>query len=247
MVSILIRRNSAAALIFLISICKSQVGLSEALPFIYTLQIPLTAFSDQQKILLKDYCLSKFDKENLQDCWDLLAKSQKSTFFGVTHGLMHASLGKSGNGLNLVEEVIEINGEDPSLKSARQFNLEVTWRSDAWSTLLNSDFKRRPGSGHPGEVGWGEGRSGFRGAHLLFASKDFRKGHVHIDYRPSNWAQVLLRYSIHGDSHGHFDPYNADVRAIGPQRDRSEGDILFNNLDLHQKWYGDLDVVELGP
>jgi hypothetical protein len=206
---------------------------------VYDLKIPLEELTQGQVYFLKGYCFRKLATDDLNKCWASLDASQQAAYFSITHALTKVE--GYGDALNLVEDVQEIHGQEKRFSSSRQFNLEVNWRLEAYETLKRGGINPRPGAGHPGERGLGEGRLGHTGIHFLFSEKNLKAGHVHVDYRPSTWIRVLEREIFRKESsHGHFDPYNADVRAVGPQTDEHHN--AYNNLQLHEDWYGPFDL-----
>jgi hypothetical protein len=81
--------------------------------------------------------------------------------------------------------------------------IAVGRKARAKEAFEESGFSWRPGWGHSGENGVTKG-GGVTGLHLLFGDKNPGIGHVHIDYR--------------GLFEGHYQNYNSDVRAVGPER-----------------------------
>lgn len=143
----------------------------------------------------------------------LLDASQRATFAGVTHAMLHTVLldrGDShelGNALQLVEELIDIQGENEVLPSDHQFQLIVRLTPDALAKLERAaEFDK--GENHVFHKDYPLSFRQFRrfslqgkeaGLHLCL-TRDGRYAQIHIDYR-----FFLL----------HLGPANSDVRADG--------------------------------
>lgn len=139
--------------------------------------------------------------------------SQRATFVPVTHALLHTRIidsrdGKElGNGLGLIEALIDVQGENNSLPSDRQFQLIVRLTPEARDRLEHDeDFLK--GENHVFHKGYPISFRQFRkiwlrgqeaGLHFC-VSKDGRFAQIHIDYRFG-----LL----------HLAPANSDIRAEG--------------------------------
>ena len=108
------------------------------------------------------------------------------------------------------------------MTSIGQVDIGVTWNAGAKQAFKDSGFAWRPGWGHSGENGLTLGRS-TTGLHLLFGDKDVGLGHVHIDYR--------------GLGEGHYEQYNSDVRAVGPEK---SGGRPISNYERYKGWFGPL-------
>jgi hypothetical protein len=158
-----------------------------------------------------------------------LSASQVTTYAAITHALESTRVGAVSNGLRQVDAITEIRGEIPSAASAEQFNLGIVWRDGAYDRFRSAGFWWRIGSGHEGETGLSY-HSGSTGLHLLFSSTSYRDGHVHVDYRSAGASDLF------GWVEGHFEPYNADVRAVGPESELLGK--LISNYDRHLRWFG---------
>lgn len=139
--------------------------------------------------------------------------SQRATFVGVTHALQSTQLVDSewgtpmGDALRVVEEVVDIQGENASVPSDQQFQIIVRLAPEAAQTLEHAaQFEK--GENHVFHKGYPKSfrqsrRIGVHGqeAGLHFCvSRDGRFAQIHIDYRFG-----LL----------HLEPANSDVRANG--------------------------------
>jgi len=139
--------------------------------------------------------------------------SQRATFVGVTHALLSTQLvdgergAQMGDALRLVEEVLDIQGENSAVPSDQQFQLVVRLAPEASQTLDRAaQFDK--GENHVFHKDYPKSfrqsrRIGFRGqeAGLHFCvTRDGRFAQIHIDYRFG-----LL----------HLEPANSDVRANG--------------------------------
>jgi len=139
--------------------------------------------------------------------------SQRATFVPITHALSHTQLidsrdgKKLGNALELIEDLIDIQGENQSLPSDRQFQLIVRLTPDARQKLEHADHFLK-GENHVFHKGYPISFRQFRkiwlrgqeaGLHFCL-TKDGRFAQIHIDYRFG-----LL----------HLGPANSDVRADG--------------------------------
>lgn len=139
--------------------------------------------------------------------------SQRATFVGITHALLNTHLIDShdgthlGSALELIQELIDIQGENAALSSDQQFQLIVRLTSDAREKLEHAENFLK-GENHIFHKDYPISFRQFRriGLHGQEAGLHFcltRDGHfaqIHIDYRFG-----LL----------HLWPANSDVRAQG--------------------------------
>lgn len=146
--------------------------------------------------------------------------SQRATFVGITHAMMHtvlvdsATKEKLGNALGLIQGLITIQGENNAQSSDQQFQLIVRLTPDASQKLERAaDFEK--GENHffhkDYPISFRQSRRiGLRGkeAGLHFClTRDGRFAQIHIDYR--FW---LL----------HLGPANSDVRAAGNHKKHTD-------------------------
>jgi len=141
-----------------------------------------------------------------------LNASQRATFVGITHALMHTSLtdrqgGELGDALSLVQELIDIQGENNTWPSDHQFQIIVRLAPDAPQKLERAAHFLK-GENHIFHKDYPISFRQFRriglhgqeaGLHFCL-TRDGRFAQIHIDYR--FW---LL----------HLGPANSDVRAEG--------------------------------
>jgi len=142
-----------------------------------------------------------------------LNTSQRATFVGVTHALSHTPLTdrlteeQLGDALGLIEELVDIQGENDALPSDQQFQLIVRLAPGAQQKLERSAHFLK-GENHIFHKGFPISFRQFRkigtrgqeaGIHFCLTS-DGRMAQIHIDYRFG-----LL----------HLEPANSDVRADG--------------------------------
>ena len=139
--------------------------------------------------------------------------SERATFVGITHALLNTHLIDSrdgtdlGSALELIQELIDIQGENSALSSDQQFQLIVRLTSDAGERLEHAEHFLK-GENHIFHKDYPISFRQFRriGLHGQEAGLHFcltRDGHfaqIHIDYRFG-----LL----------HLWPANSDVRAQG--------------------------------
>ncbi len=136
-----------------------------------------------------------------------LNTSQRATFVGITHAMMHTSLtdGKDGetlgDALGLIQELIDVQGENEALSSDSQFQLIVRLAPDARRKLERAAYFEK-GENHffhkdyPRQIG----RRGQEAGLHFCVTRDGRFAQIHVDYRFG-----LL----------HLEPTNSDVRADG--------------------------------
>lgn len=139
--------------------------------------------------------------------------SLRATFVGITHALMHTSLTDRQNGerlgdaLGLIQELLEIQGENSALSSDHQFQLIVRLTPDA-PQKLDRAASFLKGENHIFHKDYPVSFRQFRrmglhgqeaGLHFCM-TRDGRFAQIHIDYRFG-----LL----------HLAPANSDVRAEG--------------------------------
>jgi hypothetical protein len=139
--------------------------------------------------------------------------SQRATFVGITHAMLNTQLvdsrdGKElGNALQLVEELLDISGENDALPSNKQFQLIVRLTPDAAQKLERAAHFEK-GENHIFHKEYPISfrqfrRIGLRGKEAglhICVTRDGRFAQIHIDYRFG-----LL----------HLGPSNSDVRADG--------------------------------
>ena len=142
-----------------------------------------------------------------------LNASQRATFVGITHALMHTSLTdqrsgeRLGDALSLIQELIDIQGENSVLSSDHQFQMIVRLAPDGPQKLERASHFLK-GENHIFHKDYPISfrqvrRIGLHGqeAGLHFClTRDGRFAQIHIDYRFG-----LL----------HLGPANSDVRAEG--------------------------------
>ncbi len=145
-----------------------------------------------------------------QKAWNSLSAGQRTNFSAITYALQVTILSNGAPALSEVKSVTSIG----------QADIGVTWSAGAKQDFEDSGFSWRLGYGHKGENGLSLGGSAV-GLHLLFGNKDAGVGHVHIDYR--------------GIGEGHFKPYDADVRAVGPEH---LGGRPISNYERYKSWFG---------
>lgn len=139
--------------------------------------------------------------------------SQRATFIGVTHAMLNTQLADGGdadqieNALQLVEEVLDVEGESTALPSDQQFQMIVRLTPDAFQKLERA-ARFEKGVNHVFHKDYPLSYRQFRriglrgreaGLHICL-SRDKRLAKVHIDYRFG-----LL----------HLAPSNSDLRADG--------------------------------
>jgi len=145
-----------------------------------------------------------------EQAWGSLSATQQSNFGAITQALEGTTLKNGSSGLSEVSKVTDVG---PT-------GIAVAWKEGAKQAFKDSGFSWRPGWGHTGENGVTKGGS-ITGLHLLFGDKNPGIGHVHIDYR--------------GLFEGHYQNYNSDVRAVGPER---RGGQPINNYERYKSWFG---------
>jgi hypothetical protein len=142
-----------------------------------------------------------------------LNTSLRATFVGITHALMHTSLTdredgeKLGDAFSLIQELIDIQGENSALPSDHQFQMIVRLAPGAPQKLERAALFLK-GENHIFHKDYPISFRQFRrmglhgqeaGLHLCL-TRDGRFAQIHIDYRFG-----LL----------HLGPANSDVRAEG--------------------------------
>ena len=173
--------------------------------------------SARQRTILRDFlghCGVAADRLSLvASVFGQFNASQRATFVGVTHALLNTSLTDGateeplGDALELIEELVDIQGENDALPSDQQFQLIVRLVPGAREKLERSGHFLK-GENHIFHKGFPISfrqirRIGQRGqeAGLHFClTRDGSLAQVHIDYRFG-----LL----------HLWPANSDVRADG--------------------------------
>jgi hypothetical protein len=139
--------------------------------------------------------------------------SQRATFVGITHAMLNTQLvdsrdgKKLGDALQLVEELLDLSGENGALPSDKQFQLIVRLTPDAAQKLERAAHFEK-GENHIFHKEYPISFRQFRriglhgqeaGLHICL-TRDGRLAQIHIDYRFG-----LL----------HLGPANSDVRANG--------------------------------
>jgi hypothetical protein len=171
----------------------------------------------QQQVVIRGLlsrCGSRRDEPSVPaSVFGQLSASQRGTFVAITHAMLNTSLvdreqGKElGDAFQLIEELLDIQGENLELPSDHQFQLIVRLAPGALQKLERSaDFAR--GENHVFHKAYPISFRQFRrirshgreaGLHISLAP-DRRLAEIHIDYRFG-----LL----------HLEPANSDVRAPG--------------------------------
>jgi hypothetical protein len=139
--------------------------------------------------------------------------SQRATFVGITHAMLNTQLADShdgkklGDAFQLVEELLDVSGENGALPSDKQFQLVVRLTPDAAQKLEHAaNFEK--GENHIFHKEYPISFRQFRriglrgqeaGLHICL-TRDGRLAQIHIDYRFG-----LL----------HLGPANSDLRANG--------------------------------
>ena len=179
-------------------------------------------------------------KLTLDNVFDSLALSARTTFHAVTHALsqtrLTASDGTSMNltALDLVEKVDAVAGSVPDAGGDKQFRMYVQLRPDAEQTLERSrEFSRQVDNTvyHKGYPICFRGSGGTPSIQFSLAP-DGTRGDIDVDYRSSTFPIMLLN--------GHLTASNSDVRA-GNNDERHNG--IWRGLD---NWWRDFMGVVVG-
>lgn len=236
-------------------------------PNVQSLFIPFDALSPRQHALLETLKTARHVEGSLSSFWDSLGRdsgrskkkkedgnSIQRTFFATTDALEHRKVKGGETALDQVEAIEDVAGDEKGAGSAEQFNIEVRWKAPppgmkSIRELFDdeSGYAGRFSTDHPGEQGIQEKSEGYRGLHLLFMKDDEQKGHVHIDFRATNWFEAMmtklhLKFLIPKFLRkGHFKPSNGDVGAVGPEK--KDGEPI-SNVEWFVQTYGDPRVRE---
>jgi hypothetical protein len=228
-------------------------ALADHVPGIQEIIVPFHELSRRQQELLATFQKSEGFEGTAEQFWDELGKdnSIQRTFFYTTEAMERRHVKNGQTVLDQIESIEDVAGSMPGKHSAEQFNIKVKWKAPAGGNKAMKDQFKTKGwtdrfsSDHPGEFGIQEKNKGYRGLHLLF-SKDTNEGHVHVDFRGTNWFEAMmtklrLKFLVPpGLKKGHFDARNADIGAIGPEK---EGGVPISNLDWFVQNYNDPRVA----
>ncbi len=160
-----------------------------------------------------------------EQAYDGARLSVRTTFDAVTHALLNAQMtdaqGKSlGSGIDLVEAVDEVMGEQSGVGGDRQFRLYVYLKPNAVDILSRSqEFSRDRDNSvyHKGFPICFRLKNGPPSIQFSI-SRDQKFSDIDVDYRASGFPKGLVN--------GHLSSSNSDVRAG-------------NNLDRHDgRWSG---------
>lgn len=166
-----------------------------------------------------------------------MTEDQQTTFESVTHALENSTVtdkktGKSVSALSLVTGVTQITGQQDGKGGREQFRLLVNLEAGAINKLKNSKefsktlFGTVVNDGHIYKDGKLK-----KGVPSVRQGGDGAKLQISYENEQSSEADIDVDYRNTGK--GHFQPYNSDVRAIGPGTDKSR-----NNLERHNDTYG---------
>jgi hypothetical protein len=217
--------------------------------------VPYEALSDGQLRLLETLKESRQYTGDLESFWYVLGKDNTAqrTFFAVTDAMEHRKTKNGETALDQIEAIEDVEGQEKDKASAEQFNIKVRWKApppgmkSIREQFETPDYSGRLSADHPGEVGVQEKNSGYRGLHLLFQKDNEREGHVHIDFRKTSWFEAVmtklhLKFLIPKFlKKGHFDPGNADLGAVGPEKEKGKP---ISNLEWFEKTYDEPRVGE---
>ncbi len=160
-----------------------------------------------------------------EQAYDGARLSVRTTFDAVTHALLNAQMtdsqGKSlGSGIDLVDAVNEVMGEQSGVGGDRQFRLYVYLKPNAVNILSRSqEFSRDRDNSvyHKGFPTCYRLKNGPPSIQFSI-SRDHKMADIDVDYRASGFPKGLVN--------GHLSSSNSDVRAG-------------NNLDRHDgRWSG---------
>lgn len=221
---------------------------------------PFLELTKEQLRLFESYVkhVNEANKSNYsaREVFDFhLNQSEKSTFIAITHALENSFVtgneGKSVAVISLVDDLIQITGEQPGRRGAEQFRLLVKLKNGAVERLLGSpEFT---------ETGASMKLPRREAIERIIRSKGvvYDRGHIYRDGRVED-ANSLRQIGIpslqisylDGDPvadididyrelwEGHDLPYNSDVRAIGPERENFGRGGQISNFERHNLRYG---------
>ena len=181
-----------------------------------------------------------------KEVYNGLTQDQQTTFESVTHALENTQLtdnkgrpikdkdGNQLNALNLVAGITQISGEIKGEKEGRkQFRLLVDLKDGAIDKIANSkefndgSFFGLAGNGHI-----------FKNGQVISATGLRQKGNepkLQVSYLKKNKLEADIDVDYRGLGEGHTEPYNSDIRAIGPEKNNGKP---ISNLERHNQRYG---------
>ena len=141
--------------------------------------------------------------------YNSLESSQKSTFESITNALENTTIiGKDGtktNGLDAIERVDVILGENKGKDGTQQFRLLVSLKDGAGSNIRNAkNFGNVPGHGE--EFKHGRQLSGGEPSIQISVSPDGKKADIDVDYESKNVVVNVF------NGFKHLKASNSDVR-----------------------------------
>ena len=236
---------------------ENQFGVVDEGANIQEIYVPYDALTVRQKELLATYQKSKNFVGTGQQFWNYIGKDNtlQRAFFGTTEAMEHRYAKGGVKVIDLVDSITDIagieKGEQPT--TAEQFNIAIKWKAppkgvkkvrDLFDT---KDFGNRVSAYHPGESGVQEKKpGGGSGLHLLFAEDGSNNGHAVIAFRKVSVFEAVMTF-LHlgflvpgGLKKGHFSEADADLGAIGPEKDHGKP---INNLEWFAKTYDDPRVL----
>jgi len=170
----------------------------------------------QQRALFETYVPSyntpRGTQYTAEEVFGRLTISEETTFYGVTHALLHTDLRDKGGGplgpaLDLVASVDRIAGQYAGRSGDGQFRIFVTLKPDAQAVLeRSSDFfldseNTVYHAGYPRSY-----RQAGKPPNLQFSlAEDAVHADIDVDYRSSRSPQALFN--------GHLTAANSDIRA----------------------------------
>ncbi len=202
------------------------------------------AFKDLTKEQLRVF-QTYADKQNegrekpltAEEVYNGLTEDQQTTFESVTHALENSTVtnkktGKSVSALSLVKGVTQITGQQDGKGGREQFRLLVDLKKGAIGKFKKSKEFNKTAFGKivPDGHIYKDGKLQ-KGVPSVRQGGDGAKLQVSYENGKSLEADIDVDYRDIGK--GHFEPYNSDVRAIGPGSGESR-----NNSVIHNQTYG---------
>ena len=168
--------------------------------------------------LVKTYNASRNTQYSSEDVFDRLTISEQTTFYGITHALMHSTLTDAqgaplGTALDRVESIERIAGQYAGRSGDEQFRLYVKLKPDARAVLEKSKefFKDHENTVY--HVGYPHSyrQIGKEPNIQVSMAEDGLSADIDVDYRASKTPQSMFN--------GHLTSANSDIR-VGENSDK---------------------------
>ena len=161
---------------------------------------------------VRNYNSSRRTQYSSEDVFDRLTISEQTTFYGITHALMHSSLtdasgAKLGTALDRIASIERIAGQYAGRGGDEQFRLYVNLKADSRDVLGKSKEFFRDHENTVYHVGYPQSyrQVGKEPNLQISMAEDGLSADIDVDYRASKTPQSMFN--------GHLTSANSDIRV----------------------------------